>query len=189
MSEEEIQKLLDENADVMMQHSPLKGIADNVMGNIMVGNVGPQTPLEHFHAFRSAIRWSEKFIIGLMTFQFIMFLLCLFVSRRDRGLTPRVCVLVFIGAVVRSAEWLNSLGAKYWERFATQDYFDKRGIFVAIMLSGPLLLDSLMMLFMFVSEASSLLIRVKKAEIKQKKKKEQESKTNAKTSSKTQKQD
>ena len=180
LSEEEIQQLLDEKADIMMQHSPLKGIADDVMGNIMVGNVGPQTPLEHFHAFRSAIRWSEKFIIGLLTFQFIMFLLCLFVSRKDRGLTPRVCVLVFIGAVVRSAEWLNSLGAKYWERFATQDYFDNRGVFVAIMLSGPLLLDSLMMLFMFVSEASSLLIQVKRAEIKQKKKKEQGSKNNAK---------
>jgi len=166
LSEEELQRLMEED---MMQNSPLKGIADEVMGNIMMGQVGPQTPMEHFHAFRSAITWSETFIIGLVSFQILMFLLCLYVSKRDRGLTPRVCVLVFIGVVVRSAEWLNGIGARYWERFATQDYFDKRGVFVGIMLCGPLLLDSLMMLFMFVSEASSLLIQVKKQDLKHKK--------------------
>jgi hypothetical protein len=38
LSEEEIKELLEAQED-MMQHSPLKGIADGVMGNIMAGNV------------------------------------------------------------------------------------------------------------------------------------------------------
>ena len=128
----------------------------------------PENPMEHFHAFRSAINWSEKFIIGLICFQIVMFLLCLFVSRKDRGLAPRVCLLVFIGVVVRSAEWLNAQGVQHWESFATQDYFDKRGIFIGIMLCAPLLLDSLMMLLFFMKEASKLLIQVKRSEIKTK---------------------
>jgi hypothetical protein len=99
-----------------------------------------------------------------------MFILSLAVSRRDGALTPRVCLLVFIGIVVRSAERLNSLGSQHWKSFATQDYFDSRGIFVGIMLCGPLLLDCLMMLFMFLSEASTLLVQVKKEELKHKKK-------------------
>ena len=99
-----------------------------------------------------------------------MFLLCLFVSTKDRGLAPRVCVLLFIGIIVRSAEWLNLLGEEHWESFANQDYFDKRGVFIGIMLCAPLLLDSLMMLLFFMKEASTLLVHVKRNEIKQKKK-------------------
>lgn len=165
MSEQEIQELLGEE---IMQNNPLQGIAEDVTKNIMAGQAQPENPMEHFHAFRSAINWSEKFIIGLICFQIVMFLLCLFVSRKDRGLAPRVCLLVFIGVVVRSAEWLNAQGVQHWESFATQDYFDKRGIFIGIMLCAPLLLDSLMMLLFFMKEASKLLIQVKRSEIKTK---------------------
>lgn len=147
--------------------------------------------MEHFDAFRSAITWSEAFILGLIAFQIAVFFLCHYVSRREGALTPRVCMLVFIGVIVRSAEYLNIWGANNWERFATQDYFDKRGVFVGIMLSGPLLLDSLMMLFMFVAEAGSLLVKVKKKEMKHKKKKVPNATGNNKqeTRSKTNKQD
>jgi 4-amino-4-deoxy-L-arabinose transferase-like glycosyltransferase len=146
--------------------------------------------MEHFDAFRSAITWSEAFILGLIAFQIVVFLLCLYVSRRDGPLTPRVFMLVFIGAVVKSAEYLNGWGARNWERFATQNYFDSRGVFVGIMLSGPLLLDSLVMLFKFVAEAGSLLIAVKKEEMKHKKKQQNPTSTKKqKTRSKTSKQD
>lgn len=78
--------------------------------------------------------------------------------------------MVFIGVLVRSAEWLNGLGSKNWEKFATQNYFDRRGIFVGVMVCGPLLLDCLMMLLFFVREAGQLLVQVKREEIRQKKK-------------------
>lgn len=80
-------------------------------------------------------------------------------------------MLVLIGGIVRSAEYLNHWASQHWEEFATQDYFDKRGVFIAIMVSGPLLLDSFVMLFLFLSEAGSLLVQVKKEEIKRNKKK------------------
>jgi transmembrane protein 18 len=147
--------------------------------------VGPQTPMEHFQAFRSAITWSEKFILGLLSFQLVIFVLCLYVSRRNAALTPRLCMLIVIGIIVRSSEYLNTWGADHWEEFATQDYFDRRGVFVGIMVSGPLLLDSLIMLFLFVSEAGSLLVQVKKQEMKHKKK----AKESNKGRQKTQKQD
>jgi len=156
---------------------------------VYVSQIAPQGPLEHIDAFRSAITWSEKFIVGLICFQIVMFLLCLFISRKDRGLTLRVCVLVFIGIVVRSGEWLNEQGAKHWEQFATQNYFDKRGIFIGCMLAGPLLLDSLMMLIYFMSEASTLLVQVKRSEFKQKKVKKSEKNNSTKRTKRTKKQD
>jgi len=186
LSEDEIRELI---AEEMMQNNPLQGIADDVTKNIMAGQIAPQGPLEHIDAFRSAITWSEKFIVGLICFQIVMFVLCLFISRKDRGLTLRVCVLVFIGIVVRSGEWLNEQGAKHWEQFATQNYFDKRGIFIGCMLAGPLLLDSLMMLIYFMSEASTLLVQVKRSEFKQKKVKKSEKNNSTKRTKRTKKQD
>ena len=173
LSEEEIQEILQRE---MMENSPLGGIADSVIGDIMKNQAsGPSTPLEHFHAFRSAITWSEAFIQCLITFQILMFLLCMWVSRKDRGLTPRVGVMVLIAAIVRSAEWLNSYGAKNWERLGiSQNYFDKRGIFVGIMLCGPLLVYCVIMLFMYVREAGALLVQVKKEELRRKKEKQNE---------------
>ena len=94
-----------------------------------------------------------------------MFLLCLWASRPNRGTAPRIFILVVIGATVRCAEWLNRFGAENWEKFASQDYFDNRGIFVSSMLSGPLLLDCLLMLMLFVREASQLLVQVKRNEL------------------------
>jgi hypothetical protein len=172
LSEEEIQQLLEDRMD----GSPLEGIADHVMGDIMSRHVGPSTPMEQFQAFRSAITWSESFVVSLLLFQFTMCIICFWVSRKSRGLAPRLFVMAFIAVVVRSAETLNGIGARNWARFATQNYFDKRGIFVGIMLCGPLLLDSFVMLLCFLYEASQLLVQVKRGELRRNKKGENDPK-------------
>ena len=96
--------------------------------------------------------------------------------------------MLLIGILVRSAEWLNGIGARTWEKFSTQNYFDNRGIFIGIMFCGPLLLDCLFMLFMFVREAGQLLVVVKKEELKKKKEKKVKSE-DKKRSKKTRKED
>jgi transmembrane protein 18 len=85
--------------------------------------------------------------------------------------------MILIGLIVRSAERLNSYGAEHWESFATQNYFDRRGIFVAVMLCGPLLVFSFIMLVFFLKEASQLLVQVKTAELKKKKRQQTEGST------------
>jgi len=169
MSEQEVQQLL---AEELMQNNPLQGIAEGVTKNILAGQAQPENIMEHLQAFRSAINWSEKFVLGLIAFQIVMFFLCFYVSRKDLGVAPRLTLLVVIGVIVRSSEWLNAKGEQHWESFATQDYFDKGGIFTIIMLSGPLLLDSLMMLLFFMREAAVLLVQVKRTEIQRKSQKQ-----------------
>ena len=77
--------------------------------------------------------------------------------------------MIFIAIFVRSAERLNVVAGQYWQEFATQNYFDRQGVFFAIMISGPLLFDCLVMLMLFVREASQLLVTVKTNELKRKK--------------------
>ena len=140
--------------------------------------------MEHLQAFKSAVRWSEPFVVSLLAFQVVMFLLCVWIARPNRGTAVRIAFMVTIGIIVRSSEYLNRLGAERWESFATQDYFDKQGVFVLTFLSGPLLLDCIFLLMMFVREASQLLVQVKRNELERKKKKQQ-----ATTTTKRQKRD
>ncbi|KAI2489549.1 Transmembrane protein 18 [Fragilaria crotonensis] len=154
--------------DEGMMGSPLEGIADGVLGDIMSKQSSPQTTMEHLDAFRSAIRWGEPFIISLVSFQVVMFFLCLWASRKGRSMTARIAVLLIVAVFVRCAEMMNAYGARNWEALATQNYFDRSGIFVGLFFSGPLLLDSFMMLMLMLREASNLLIEVKQMEIKKK---------------------
>lgn len=153
-------------------YNPLEGFANDVIGDILKDQKAPTGAYEQFQAFRHAITWSEPFIISLIAFQAIMFLITMWVSQRNRSLTARVAVMIFVGATVRMAERLNRYGAQNWGRFATQNYFDGSGIFVSIMLCSPLLLDSLIMLLFYLREASQLLVQVKTAQIKQKRRNE-----------------
>mmetsp|Transcript_15242 Transcript_15242/g.19890 ORF Transcript_15242/g.19890 Transcript_15242/m.19890 type:complete len:261 (-) Transcript_15242:267-1049(-) len=156
----------------MDSESPLSGLAESVMGGIMEGQSGPQTFQEHFEAFRSAITWSEPFIMGLVAFQLIIFLSTLYVCRKNVALAPRIVLMVMIAGTVRSAEMLNSWASKNWEDWGiTQNYFDPRGIFVSIFVCAPLMVNSFIMLIMFLRESSVLLVQVKTAELKQKRKK------------------
>jgi hypothetical protein len=169
-------EMLHMSEEELMRQSPLSGIADSVIGNIMQSQVGPQTTMDHFQAFKSAITWSEPLIYSLLIFQITMFLLCIWVSRPNRGSAPRIVLLVLIFVVVRSAEYLNGWGARNWESFCTQNYFDRKGIFVGIMLCGPLLMDCFLLLLMFLREASQLLIKVKRRELRKGKEPEKKKK-------------
>ena len=48
--------------------------------------------------------------------------------------------------LVWNAERLNKLGARHWDRFAGQDYFDSSGIFTSALLSAPLVFDMVVIL-------------------------------------------
>ena len=124
--------------------------------------------MEHLDAFRSAVTWSEPFIVSLVAFQFLVFLLCLWVSRKGRGMGPRIAVLLTVGILVRCSELMNGYAARNWQSFATQNYFDRGGIFIGIFFCAPLLLDCFIMLTLLIREASSLLIEVKRLEMNKK---------------------
>lgn len=89
--------------------------------------------------------------------------------------------MLCIGILVKCSERINTYAAHNWEEFATQNYFDAKGVFMGIFLCGPLLVDSFLMLIIFLREASQLLVQVKTMELKRKKqaeKKNEESKKN-----------
>ena len=68
-------------------------------------------------------------------------------------------------AVVYSAETLNKLGYKHWERFATQNYFDPTGVFMSAVVSGPLLFILFIVLINYLRACTKMLIQAKRREL------------------------
>merc|ERR1712238_426751 len=71
------------------------------------------------------------------------------------------------------AERLNGLGASRWRDFATQNYFDKNGIFMGIMVCAPLLLVCLLVLVSIIWEAQQMLMDLKNMKMNPRKKQRQ----------------
>jgi len=65
-------------------------------------------------------------------------LLLIVVFTRNRTTFQGILFLV-LGAVIYCAKYLNVYLENNWEAFSRQPYFDKSGLFISIMLSGPLL--------------------------------------------------
>lgn len=145
--------------------SPLMGMADSVMSDIMSTQVGPQSFKEHIQAFTAAISWNEPFIKCILAFHVLVIIVAVTLSRRG-GIYSRMGLMIFVGIVIRLAERLNDLGATRWREFATQNYFDKSGIFMGIMVCAPLLMVCLFMLVSMIREASNLLVDVKSIKMK-----------------------
>lgn len=81
-----------------------------------------------------------------------------------------VGVLFATVGLVSAAKWVNNLGDAYWKDFAGQNYFDERGVFISVMFSMPLLVLAFCMLVNALRMAASLLIEVKKLQLKAKRK-------------------
>ena len=113
--------------------------------------------------FYHAIDWSERWLLALLFFHLCVWLVVVGTRRHN---TVQMVLLVALLAVVRAAEWINGVAGRHWELFASQQYFDKHGVFVSVMLSVNLLLAAFFILGNALRASVAMLIEVKKKEFK-----------------------
>ena len=113
--------------------------------------------------FMHAIDWSERWLLALGAFHAVVWLVVL-ATRRNQD--AQMVLLLTILALVYTAEYVNSYGSRHWESFAGQNYFDKRGVFISVMYSLPMLCAAMFVLLNALRAASSLLIQVKRKELR-----------------------
>jgi hypothetical protein len=85
-------------------------------------------------------------------------------TRRHNEL--QMALLVAVLGAVYGAERLNSLAAERWRDFATQNYFDDHGVFVAVLYCAPLLFAAFFILINALRGAASMLVTVKRQELR-----------------------
>lgn len=123
--------------------------------------------MEHIQAFSAAITWNEPFIRCLIAFH-VLFIVAAIVLIRKGDIYFRMGFMVVIGVIVRLAERLNQYGSNHWREFSTQNYFDRSGIFMGIMICAPLLVICFVLLVTLIREASNLLVDVKRMKMEAK---------------------
>jgi hypothetical protein len=197
---------IDDNEIFFEEHeSPLKGMTDNVLSDIMknqvnffilnenvilfydvflifnfqffifLGKARPESFREHVEAFTSAIDWKEPLILSLLGFQVLMFGSTIWVVR-SKNTTLQLIFMLILTVFCRSAGRINTYGSEHWQDLgATQNYFDSQGVFVTAMVCFPLLLDSILLLICMLREAAGLFVTVARMKVKAQAKAKKES--------------
>mmetsp|Transcript_17844 Transcript_17844/g.28914 ORF Transcript_17844/g.28914 Transcript_17844/m.28914 type:complete len:156 (-) Transcript_17844:2323-2790(-) len=131
-----------------------------------------RTFYDSFMGFYHAIAWKdEPWLVYLLGFHVSLWSL-VFITRRRLYL--QAFLLVFISCLIYFCERINRYAGSRWSEFATQNYFDERGVFAGIMYAGPLIILLLFQLLNSLYQTSQMLVHVKREELKQKMKSKKE---------------
>ena len=122
-----------------------------------------------FQGFFHAIDWTERWLRLLGAYHLTLW--CLVIGSR-RSQDAQMLLLFSILGSVYVAEYINVYAGQHWQEFSSQNYFDKRGVFISIMYSAPLLCASMFILLNALRSASKLLVAVKRQELKHNARKE-----------------
>mmetsp|Transcript_14092 Transcript_14092/g.23386 ORF Transcript_14092/g.23386 Transcript_14092/m.23386 type:complete len:175 (-) Transcript_14092:541-1065(-) len=118
---------------------------------------------EDFVGFFHAVDWTERWLHALGGFHIVVWILVI-CSRRSNEM--QMVLLLAVLGMVYAAEWFNRLGAAHWQSFATQMYFDERGVFISAVFSVPLLTAAFYILVNALRSAMRLLVDVKKMQVR-----------------------
>ncbi|PWA44254.1 hypothetical protein CTI12_AA528120 [Artemisia annua] len=152
---------MDELKTAMSDHmDQMQEIIEKVSAEL---RVGMQPAVDNFIGFFHAIDWKEPWLVGLMIFHF-MALIVIISSRKNINFQMYLFLLSLAGVYL--AERLNTVLSDNWKSFAGQNYFDRHGVFLSVLWSGPLLIFATIILVNTLFSLCNLIVKWKRAELK-----------------------
>ena len=151
------------------QHEYLLEVVREVLANVSnalrnaFGSDSRRAAKINWLGFLHAVRWNEPWIVALMLFHVACYVAIVRLGRRQLA---QVGFFLFLAALTFSTERINGFCAKRWKAFATQNYFDKRGAFASVMLSGPAMVNLVVVLINLLRMMVELLVNAKRAELR-----------------------
>uniref|UniRef100_A0A2P2JKI0 Transmembrane protein 18 n=1 Tax=Rhizophora mucronata TaxID=61149 RepID=A0A2P2JKI0_RHIMU len=124
---------------------------------------GLRPAYENFIGFFHAIDWTEPWLMGLMGFH-VLLLVVTILSRKHVNF--QMCLFLLALSGVYFAENLNGILRDNWRTFASQNYFDRHGLFLSLLWSGPLLVIAMIILINTLFSLCYLIVRWKRAELR-----------------------
>ncbi|TDH00441.1 hypothetical protein EPR50_G00188370 [Perca flavescens] len=123
--------------------------------------------------FLLSVQWSEPWLIGLLVFHVVCLFLTVVTCRYYRA---QICHFLLMVGLVYSAEYLNELAAVNWRSFSNFQYFDSTGMFISLVYSIPLLLNTIMIVMVWVHRTFSTMTELKTLQLKRKARREKREK-------------
>lgn len=157
-----------ENGGAFAGLEELQTVSQDLMQQIrekMREGLDPKAFYDDVMHFVHSVRWSEPWLIGLISMEIL--LATVVVTTRKR-LNAQTFLFFLIFVMVYWAENINTFLDRHWKKFATQAYFDRTGLFLSVMYSGPMLL---MMIFIIINnliQMVKMMVKVKRMELRHK---------------------
>ncbi|XP_028997976.1 transmembrane protein 18 [Betta splendens] len=123
--------------------------------------------------FLMSVQWSERWLIWLMVFHVVCLFLTVITCRFYRA---QICHFLLMVGLVYSAEYLNELAAMNWRSFSDFQYFDSKGMFISLVFSIPLLLNTVIIVAVWVYRTFSTMTELKTLQLKRKARREKREK-------------
>ncbi|XP_041660668.1 transmembrane protein 18 [Cheilinus undulatus] len=115
--------------------------------------------------FLMSVQWSEPWLIGLLVFHVVCLFLTVVTCRYYRA---QICHFVLMAGLVYSAEYLNEFAAMNWRSFSKFQYFDSKGMFISLVYSIPLLLNTVIIVMVWIYRTFSTMTELKTLQLKRK---------------------
>ncbi|KAJ8356766.1 hypothetical protein SKAU_G00195600 [Synaphobranchus kaupii] len=113
----------------------------------------------------SSIKWSESWLVGLLVFHAVCFTITLLTCRFYR---LQICHFLMMVVMVYSAEYLNEMAAMNWRLFSNFQYFDSKGMFISLVFSIPLLINTIIIVMVWVYRTFETMTALKTLQLNRK---------------------
>ncbi|CAD6333726.1 unnamed protein product [Miscanthus lutarioriparius] len=132
-----------------------------VLSSELRRGMGPAA--DNLRAFICAVDWTEPWLMCLMAFHVVL-LLTAVGFRRNANFQLFLLFLAYSGVYL--AEKMNRYLGEHWKSFTSRNYFDRSGVFISVVWSGPLIFISIISVIISLIALSQLMVKWKRAELR-----------------------
>ncbi|GFR72518.1 transmembrane protein 18 [Elysia marginata] len=127
------------------------------------------TQITGIWTYLETVDWSDPWFSGLLAFHVVMFGITALTRNHHTLQAIHFGILLML---VYCAESLNELAARYWSVFSKQQYFDSKGLFISLVWSTPLLVNTLIIVMSWILTSSQLMVSAGRLKIEADKRKQ-----------------
>eukprot|EP01064_Diplonema_japonicum_P007530 TRINITY_DN1515_c0_g2_i1.p1 TRINITY_DN1515_c0_g2~~TRINITY_DN1515_c0_g2_i1.p1 ORF type:complete len:198 (+),score=54.37 TRINITY_DN1515_c0_g2_i1:59-652(+) len=134
----------------------------------LVGKAGEQA-YDEAMGFYKAVDWSEDWLKVMGGVHAAVWLVWLGTVIFGSSSNFKIGFFLTIALLTSSASYINQYGIDNWKDFATQNYFDPNGTFLAVTWCLPMLVLLFLILMQILIDVGRLLVKVKVQQFKKEK--------------------